>query len=812
MGVISSVLTGSETEKVFTREKCFHCGEDCPDKKLVIEEKHFCCHGCLSVYQLLNKTGLCTYYDLNAYAGVNRRKEERHNKFAFVDEPSIAQSLISFKEAGQVHVTFYIPFIHCSSCVYLLENLHKLDSGILRSDIQFLKKEVSIIYDESQISLRKVVELLYAIGYEPHLSLNELDKKKNKIDRSLIYKLGVAGFCFGNIMLLSFPEYFAHDANQEQFLGNIFRYLNVILALPVFFYSASPFFISGWKGLKHKHLNIDFPVALAILATFIRSLTEVFSGAGGGYFDSMAGIVFFMLVGRVLQDKTYKQLSFERNYTDYFPAAATVIDKEGNEVPTPLSKVKSGDTLRIFNNELITADGILLSGNAQIDYSFVTGESVPVKKEIGKLIYAGGKQLGGIVEILTIKEVAQSYLTSLWNKDAKYVAEKDNERSSYVHKIAQNFTLIVMGIAFLAAMYWWKNDPSKIWPAITAVLIIACPCGLLLTSTFTNGYVMRILGKNGLFLRNAHVIEPLGRVNHVVFDKTGTLTSSQSINAILKGDLTDIEKQYVASLAVPTTHALSKPVKKLLGTTKLFPVESFKEYAGLGAEGIIDAHFVRIGTSSFMKRDEDNSETGTVLWIEINGEMRGYFILQQSLREGLTEMFQRLKQKVKFSLLSGDAAYQKAYFSNKLGHEIEMQFGQKPEEKLAYIRELQSKGNVVAMTGDGLNDAGALKASDVGICIAEDMHQFTPAGDVILEGDKLKYFDRFIKFCSASKNIIKVCFGFSVVYNVIGIFFAVQGLLSPLMAAILMPSSTFTIILLTFISSKLLARSACLGA
>lgn len=793
------------TQQLFARKKCFHCGEDCPDASLKVDEKYFCCNGCLSVYQLLNKTGLCSYYDLNPNAGINRRKEDRTNKFAYLDETSIQQSLIKFREGGQIHVTFYIPFIHCSSCVYLLQNLHRLHQGIVRSDIQFLKKEVSIIYKENKISLRSVVELLSDIGYEPHISLNELENRKSKVNRSLIYKLGVAGFCFGNIMLLSFPEYFSHDANQELFLGNIFRYLNVILALPVFFYSASPFFISGWKGLKHRHLNIDFPVALAILATFVRSLTEVFSSSGGGYFDSMAGIVFFMLVGRVLQDKTYKQLSFERNYTDYFPAAATVIDKSGREIPTPLPKIKAGDELRIFNNELVIADGILTKGNAQIDYSFVTGESVPVKKEIGELIYAGGKQLGGVIEMLTVKEVAQSYLTALWNRDAGGMQEKDNERASFVHKLAQNFTLIVLSIAFVAAMFWWKNDPSKIWPSVTAVLIIACPCGLLLTSTFTNGYLMRILGKNGLFLRNAHVIEPLGKLNHIVFDKTGTITSSRSMQADLKAGLTETEKKYIASLAIPTTHSLSKPVKKLLGTDKVLPVAGFKEHPGLGAEGVVEEHFIRIGTSSFMKTDLQPGEKGTILWIEIDGRIRGYFVLEQSLREGLKEMFDRLKQKVKFSLLSGDGAYQRSYFSENLG-EIEMQFEQKPEEKLQYIRKLQNEGKIVGMTGDGLNDAGALKASDVGICIAEDTHQFTPAGDVILEGDKLKYFDRFIRLCSGSKNIIRTCFGFSVIYNVVGIFFAVQGLLSPLMAAILMPSSTLTIVSLTFITSRIAAK------
>ena len=801
----SENITNSDNPASFKQQACFHCGEDCPDLDLQFDEKYFCCNGCQTVFQLLNKTGLCTYYDLNENAGINRREIERTNKFAFLEEASIAASLIQFKDQGQAHVTFYIPLIHCSSCVYLLENLHRIETGIVRADIQFLKKEVRIIYDENKISLRKVVETLVSIGYEPHISMNKLDGKKPSVNKSLLYRLGVAGFCFGNVMLLSFPEYFASDANQEANLGNIFRYLNVVLAIPVFFYSANIFFISAWKGIKNKHLNIDFPVALAILVTFVRSLAEVFTSSGGGYFDSMTGIVFYMLIGRVLQDKTYGQLSFERDYTDYFPIAATVMDNDGNEIPTPLVNLKPGDTIRVHDNELITTDGILVKGKAQIDYSFVTGESLPVEKEMGEMIYAGGKQLGGVIEILSMKEVANSYLTSLWNKETRSKdSRKDNEKNSFVHKLARNFTWIVLAIAATSAIYWSQNDVSRIWPAVTAVLIIACPCGLLLTATFTHGYLIRILGRNGLFLRNAHVIEPFGKLNHIVFDKTGTLTSSNTISATYKGtELTNDEKNWIASLTTPTTHTLSKPVRALLASDSTYAVKGFKEHPGLGVEGLVEGHKIVIGTLSFMnKTDVDPSVKGTALFVKIDGVEKGYFILQQSLRRGVEEMLGDLQNKIPVSLLSGDEPYQEKYFKDILGEKVAIRFQQKPVDKLNYIKELQEKGLTVGMTGDGLNDAGALRQSDVGICIAEDTNNFTPAADAILEGRKLNNLQKLVRLCAKGKTIIKICFGFSVIYNVVGLFFAVQGLLSPLMAAILMPSSTLTIVLLTYLISN----------
>lgn len=788
-----------------TRTVCFHCGEDCPDRSIYEDEKYFCCHGCLSVYELLNKAGLCAYYNLNEHAGISRKITERNNKFAFLDHADIATSLIQFKDAGQVHVTFHIPNIHCSSCMYLLQNLHKIAPGVVRCDIQFLKKEVRIIFNEKQISLRKVVETLSAIGYEPHLSLNASQKKAATTNKGLIYRLGVAGFCFGNIMLLSFPEYFAANAKQEQYLGNIFRYLNVALSLPVFFYCANIFFISAWKGFKNGHLNIDVPVALAIGVTFVRSMAEVITTSGGGYFDSMAGIVFFMLAGRLLQDKTYANLSFDRDYTDYFPMAATVITKDSKELPTPLAQLKPGDTIKVHHNELITTDGILVKGKALIDYSFVSGEATPVEKETGAQLFAGGKQIGGAIELLVMRTVSQSYLTGLWNKEIRQKDRQDTTgRHSFVDRLARNFTLLVLAIALAASIYWWLHDPAKIWPSVTSILIIACPCGLLLTSTFTNGYIMRILGKNGLYLRNAGVIETLGKINHLVFDKTGTLTSAQTITASYQGTpLSPAEKDWVQSLAAPSTHALSLPVKNYLQATGSFAVKDFKEFPGLGVSGWVNGHFIRIGTPAFVERSPQSySAKGTVLVLMIDGAEKGFFELQQGVRPGLRSMLERLRQKISVSLLSGDEPYQQDDFRELLGNKATIRFRQMPDEKLSYIRGLQASGQVVAMTGDGLNDAGALQQSNTGICITEDTNHFTPAGDAILEGKQLHLLDKFIGLCSNTKNIIRVCFGFSLIYNIAGLWFAVQGILSPVIAAILMPASTLSIILLTYFLSK----------
>lgn len=783
--------------------QCFHCGEVCLNDKIHLQEKNFCCEGCKMVYQILNQSDLCEYYNLNENPGISQRIKVRKDKFAFLDDEKIQLQLISFRDDKQVHVTFYLPQMHCSSCLYLLENLYRLDAGVISSKVNFTRKEVDIVLLTDKTSLRKVAETLTSIGYEPYISLNDLKEKRPAINKSMVYQLGVAGFCFGNIMLMSFPEYLGIDASETG-LRSIFRWINFGLAIPVLLYSSLPFYESSWKSLKHKFLNIDAPIALAIIITFIRSAYEVISGTGGGYFDSMTGIVFFMLAGRIVQDKTYRQLSFERDYTSYFPIAVSVI-KEDKEIPTTLPDIKPGDTLLIHHEELIPADGILTKGKALIDYSFVTGESLPVLKEMGELVYAGGKQTEGNIEILVVKEVAQSYLTKLWNRD-EFKKQEEPQNVSFVHLLSRYFTYIVLSIALATAVYWQINDPSRMWPAVTAIFIIACPCALLLSNTFTNGNILRILGKNHFYLRSAQTIEDVAKATHIVFDKTGTLTTTQQQNITYEGTaLSAYQQQQVAALAACSSHPLSRALAKHLDGENRMAVAGFNETTGQGIEGFVNNDLVKLGSYKFVTGNTER-QTGTAIFICIENTLYGYFLFSNHYREAIPGLLKKLKNNYRLSVLSGDNEAEKENLQRLLGRKATLLFHQRPEDKLQYIKQLQLRGEKVMMIGDGLNDAGALKQSDIGIAVAEQTNNFTPSSDAIIEANQLSRLTRFIQLCRANRNIVVASFVLSIVYNIIGLFFAVQGNLSPLVAAILMPSSSLSILLITFGSSSLLAK------
>ncbi|MNS63127.1 putative copper-importing P-type ATPase A [compost metagenome] len=605
-------------------------------------------------------------------------------------------------------------------------------------------------------------------------------------------------------MMLSFPEYFS-DGTVDIQLQKLFSTLNLILALPVFFYSASVFYKSAWAGLKKKFLNIDAPIVLAIWITFARSVYEILSGTGAGYLDSMAGIVFFMLIGRYLQDRTYKKLSFERDYRSYFPIAVTVKRDKDKEVNIPVTDLKVGDRMIVRNNELIPADSILFYGDANIDYSFVTGESAPIKKSTGEIIYAGGKQKGSSIEMEVVKEVSNSYLTELWNKDV--FRSYEDKKLSFIHKLSQYFTLILFSIAAITAVYWGFNDQSRILNAVSAILIIACPCALLLSATFTNGNVLRIFGQNGLYLKNATVIEMIAEADSIVFDKTGTITQNGAMKVSFSGNpLSDEQEVIIRSLSVQSTHPYSKAITYYLPKSKLLKVHNLKETAGLGLEGDIDGNLVKLGSALFTGAiDTSGINTGKV-YVTINEQVVGCFTITNKYREGMEKLIHNLDKSYELSVISGDNDAEQPYLEKLFIGESTLLFNQTPEGKLKYINDLRTKHKKVMMVGDGLNDAGALRQSNIGIAVSDEVNNFSPACDAILDGTQLNRLGTFIRYAKAGKAIVVASFIISILYNFVGLSFAVQGILSPVIAAILMPASSLTIILFTMGTSSFIAK------
>lgn len=786
--------------------KCYHCGDVCTEGEITSAEKSFCCNGCKTVFEIFSENNLTCYYDFAQNPGAT--PPELAGKFDYLDHTEIQQKLIDFSDDGVESVQFFIPHIHCSSCIWILENLNKLNPQIVASQVNFPEKKVHVTYKTATFSLKDLVTLLASIGYEPYLSLEAMDQKKTNIDRSLIYKIGIAGFAFGNVMFLSFPEYFEVSEYWLEQYKPIFRWLMFFFSLPVVFYSGAGYFVSAFKGLKTKILNIDIPIALGISVLFIRSSVEIMADLGTGFFDSLTGLVFFLLLGKLVQQKTYSFLSFERDYKSYFPIAVTKLahDKSKTEENIPIYEIQKGDRILIRSGELIPVDGILVEGEAKIDYSFVTGEARTVYKNKGEKLYAGGKQQTGAIELIAEKEVEQSYLTQLWSQDA-FTKKLELPFQSLIDKISKHFTIGVLSIASISTLFWLIYDASTALNVLTAVLIIACPCAIALATPFTMGNLLRIFGKRGFYIKNTNTLEQLADIDAYVFDKTGTLSSSVGEEIAYEGEtLTEDDYALLRTTLRNSNHPLSRKLYAYLQSQNIDTIDTFEEEVGKGIKATIHNKEIKLGSSKYVNVPQENVVDETAVYYSEDESYRGKFTFTAQYRYGIWNLLNTLADESKIQVVSGDNPSEETYLKTMLPKVKEMYFNQQPKDKLNRVKSLQDQNYTVAMIGDGLNDAGALKQSHIGIAVAENINVFTPACDAIIDAKKLTALNQFIDVAKSGKKIIKWAFFFSFLYNMVGLYFAVTGQLTPIIAAILMPLSSISIVAFTSLASNLVSK------
>jgi Cu+-exporting ATPase len=782
---------------------CYHCGDECGKNGVQFDEKEFCCNGCKTVYEIFSSNGLSTFYEIEAKAGTT--PNELRGKYNFLDNQEIVDKLVEFNEEGVQVVSLMIPSIHCSSCIWVLENLNRLHPAITVSQVDFPKKTIRVTYKTGDFSLKALVMLLGSIGYEPNISLETLEGKKNTVDRSLIYKLGVAGFAFGNVMLLSFPEYFeVEEFWLDQYKG-VFRWLMFTFSLPVVFYAAQDYFVSAYKGLRSKLLNIDVPIALGILVLFLRSTMDVALDLGSGFFDSLTGLVFFLLLGKFFQQKTYAYLSFERDYKSYFPIAVTRLGVDGKEEDIQIYKIKKGDRILIRSQEIIPVDCILIKGTDEVDYSFVTGESQAVFKESGEKLFAGGKQLSGVLEVEVLKSVSQSYLTQLWGNSV-FSKDKASQFQTLTDRIGKRFTIAVLTIAFLATAFWLYHDASMALNVFTAVLIIACPCAIALAAPFTLGNMLRIFGKHRFYLKNTNVIERLAQIDMAIFDKTGTLTTTKRETILYEGvELTTEETALLKTTLRASNHPLSRSLYDILKSNAIMTLDEFQEHTGKGIEGRANQHSIKVGSATYVGKEASAELANTAVYVSSDEDVKGRFVFKNTYRDGVKEIFAELTPQWEVGILSGDNDGEREQLEKILPPQAQMLFNQKPEDKLEYIGKMQ-KSHQVLMVGDGLNDAGALAQSNVGVAVSENVNVFSPACDGIMDASSLGKLPIFMELSKKSIQVIKLSFMLSLCYNIVGLYFAVTGQLQPVIAAILMPLSSISIVAFTTVCTNILGK------
>lgn len=784
---------------------CYHCGDRLGGSVLQTDGKSFCCAGCQSVYSLLKQSELGNYYSFNSNPGLKGEAPRAKEEFLYLDKPEIQAKLLKYSDTNSSLIMLQLPQIHCSSCIFLLEHLSKLNDAIAFSQVNFVAKTALIKWDISKLPLSELVMLLDKIGYPPRITLSQTESSslQKQDDHLALIKIGVAGFCFGNIMLLSFPEYFGYEWRSDAALSRIFDMLNMLLSLPLFFYASMGFHRSALAGLRAKKLNIDVPISLGIVVMFVRSVADVVFDWGPGYFDTLGGLIFFMLVGRYFQDKTYSAIGFDHTYTSFFPIAATVIQRDGTSEEREIKTLKPGETILVRNGGLIPADALLLSADAQIDYSFVTGESVPTTVSKEQRIFGGGRNVGKPIELCIEKEVSQGYLTSLWNRQYKQNEQKDTLEKT-VDKISAWFTIAILFIALAAALYWLRSDPQRALNAFTAVLIITCPCALALSSPFTLGNMMRILGKHGLYLKNARVIEWLNACKHIVFDKTGTLTEAGQLHPVYEGNpISDEQYAIFKAMLFQSSHPLSKAICKTFNFQSVNESLTIHEENGKGLECVYKETTYCVGSKAFCTGKQENVANGTRVYLSVGHKVLGFFKFSNTYRAGLNSVLNSLAHDYKLSLLSGDNSSEMENLKTIFPPQSNLLFDQSPAEKAHYVQSREKLEQHAIMVGDGLNDSGALLEATVGIALSEKAGHFSPACDAVIISHSFHKFHRFLQFTKWAPRIIYFSFIVSLAYNALGLYYALPGTMHPVVAAIVMPISSVTIVVITTVSTRL---------
>lgn len=785
---------------------CAHCGDLCEEDLIVQEEKSFCCSSCVHVYNIIQANNLGLYYSIESTPGTKNKKQDVQN-LDFLEDQDVVEKIVDFRDEQITKVHFDCPAIHCSSCIWLLERLHLIHPSIRNAQVNFLDKRIYISFAHQSISLREVVELLSKIGYNPELNFANLeDKKYQKPDRQLLLQIGVAAFAFGNIMLLSFIEYLGYKMAASKFY---IGYINLALVIPVLFFSSSDYFNSAWQSLKIKRAGIDVPVVLGIIALFSRSLYEIISQTGGGYLDSLAGFVLFLLIGKWFSNYTMRSINFERNYKSYFPISVLVKLKDGSWSTKSIAEIQPQEIIKIRNGEIIPCDSTIISGKGKIDYSFVNGESKLSILGPEAKIYAGGRQEGGSIELLTSKTVDQSYLTQLWNEKA-FQKTRDNRSSQFLNKVSSAFTAVILLIAAASFTYWYFFKPEMAFKVLSSVLIVACPCALALSIPFILGNASRILGRFNFYSKSVQTLEDIFDIDTIVFDKTGTLTDSANLEAQFSHtDLSQKQKVWIKSIAEQSKHPLSGAICRLYSKCESIEVSDFQEIKGYGIQGKIEGATIKLGSSAFILGGNTSSKEQDVI-VEIDGKIAGYFTFKHKLRQGVREIISKLES-YNLAVLSGDDDTERGRMQSIFPQGTILHFNKNPKEKLEIIKELQSKGCNVMMVGDGLNDAGALKQSNVGLVITEDNNTFSPACDAIISAEIFSDFIKFLDYIKGLKSALYLSFIIALLYNLIGLYFAISGLLSPVIAAILMPTSSITIMIFGVMSSRFLALKSFKG-
>ncbi|MBC8519014.1 MAG: heavy metal translocating P-type ATPase [Gammaproteobacteria bacterium] len=798
---------------------CFHCGLSIPDGGVVSgsvegKDREFCCYGCKSVCQVIFDSGMEGFYDRTPEGTLLAPPPELSEDAALFDLEEIQQEYVS-SEDNISEINLLVEGIHCAACVWLIERTLTPISGVVSAQVNLSGKRLHLRWDKTQIKLSELIKRLSHIGYaavpfDPETAEGRLRKR----DRSLLYRLVFAGFAMMNLLWISIALY--SGADQGEF-RTWFHWLGFALATPTLLYSGYPFLRGAWTGMVARHLTMDLPIAIGATTTYLYSTYITINGSqiGDVYFDTVVNFIFVILIGRYLESAAKrKAVSSTQRLMDLQPRVATII-RDGSEEVVPVRSLVVGDMVMVKPGQRIPVDGELIDGVSEVDEAMLSGESLPVSKKPGDLLYAGTVNGHGVMRLRVDAVLKNSALGKIIDMVEDAQASKAPIQCT-ADRIVPWFVSLTLFLGAVTFLFWVGSDFEVALMAATSVLIITCPCAFGLATPMAIAVASGVGARHGVLIKNGGVLEMLSSIRHIVFDKTGTLTEGKlGVRDIYLEEGWDNREFYRIAYALErySEHSVAKVIvrkaeEQLGNVARESVAENFTYSPGAGISGIVDGRECLLGTAAWMEQHdvsitagvmnfavESEAKAESVVFLSVNGLCVGGLSLADKLRSGTALLLSRLRQQgMRFSLLTGDRQKVAEAVVNELGEDMSVIAEVLPDEKAAVIRDLQKSGEQIAMVGDGINDAPALTMADVGIAMGSGTDVSVESADIVLLSSEIEQVELANRLSQRTLRTIRQNIGISILYNVIMVPLAMMALITPLVAAISMPVSSLLVI------------------
>ena len=806
-------------------QDCFHCSLPVPKNSSYTaiingEEQPMCCPGCEAVAKAIVDGGLASFYQHRTEVSPTARAAlpDVLEQLTLYDKPELQRTFVSTDDKNIKQASLILEGIVCAACVWLNERHVSALAGVVEFRVNYSTHRARVRWDDSKIKLSDILQAISSIGYLAHPFDAGRQEALYKKERSAALKrLAIAGLGAVQVMMLAVALYAGDYSGMDAGLENFMRWVSLFIATPVVFYSAKSFFSSAWRDLKVHQLGMDVPVSLAIGLAYAASTWATIMQSGQIYFDSVTMFTFFLLAGRFLEmGARQKAGQAAEELVKLLPAMATRIAIDGDET-IAVSELIVGDKIRVKPGESISADGVILEGRSSIDESLLTGESHPLAKSVSEKVIGGSVNIESPLVIEVQKLGEDTVLASIQRLLDRAQTEKPSIAKT-ADKVAGYFVGFLLVLVSAVGFWWWQHDPSQAFWIALSLLVVTCPCALSLATPAAMTAATGSLTRLGVLTTRGHALETLAKVTHVVFDKTGTLTKGQLALESMQ-TFSALERQQslniAAALELGSEHPVAKVFLQQAEKQNAVVAEKIEAIPGQGVTGLIDGVQYRLGCATYVKYEDgflienkppldrthlvkshlDRSNNATEIFLANDKELLAVFFLSDELREQAKESVEALKALgKKVWLVSGDNEAAVTYIAGELDIE-NIRHSMKPENKLAVIHELQKKGEIVAMVGDGVNDAPVLAAAQVSIAMGGGTQLAQASADMVLLSEHLPHLVDAIKMAKRSVNIIHQNLGWALAYNVLALPLASMGYIAPWMAATGMSASSLVVVL-----------------